>query len=147
MRDNVLWRKIARITVMISATLHVSSETALDLFYSSKVYGMLVDPKYGLQTMSDAYILEEFMNEVRQQGNTSQDSSKNTDEQQLDLFVSLLKQQMRLSGATPEQCETFDKQIDEASHKTKLLMATYEGDAQKALQEVLELLKVGKEIH
>lgn len=147
MRDNVLWRKIARITVMISETLHVSSDTALDLFYSSKVYSMLVDPKYGIQTMSDAYILEEFMNEVRQRGNNSQSAAMSTDEQQLDLFVSLLKQQMRLSGATPEQCDTFDKQIDEAAHKTKLMMATYEGDAQKALHEVLELLKAGKEIH
>lgn len=69
MRDNVLWRKIARITVMISEKLQVSGDKALDLFYSSKVYNMLVDPKYGLQTMSDAYILEEFMNEIRQHGN------------------------------------------------------------------------------
>lgn len=141
MRDNVLWRKIARITIMISETLHVSSETALDLFYSSKVYSMLVDSKYGLQTMSDAYILEEFMNEIRQQGNTSQDSSKNTDEQQLDLFVSLLKQQMRLSGATSEQCNTSDKQIDEAAHKTKLFMATHEGNVLKAIQEAFELME------
>lgn len=146
MRDNVLWRKIARITIMISETLHVSSETALDLFYSSKVYSMLVDPKYGLQTMSDAYILEEFMNEVRQRGNNSQSAAKNTDEQQLDLFVSLLKQQMRLSGATPEQCEAFDKQIDEAAHKTKLLMATYEGNVQKALQEALNLINKNNHI-
>lgn len=144
MRDNVLWRKIARITVMISEMLHVSSDTALDLFYSSKVYSMLVDPKYGLQTMSDAYILEEFMNEVRQRGNNSQSAAKSIDEQQLDLFVSLLKQQMRLSGATPEQCETFDKQIDEATHKTKLMMAAYEGNAPKTLLEVLELLKKNK---
>lgn len=141
MRDNVLWRKIARITVMISETLHVSSETALDLFYSSKVYSMLVDPRYGLQTMSDAYILEEFMNEVRQQGDNLQSAVKSTDEQQLDLFVSVLKQQMHLSGATPEQCEIFDKQVDEAAHRTKLMMATYDGNVQKALREVLELLK------
>lgn len=68
MRDNVLWRKIARITLMISESLHVSSEKALDLFYSSKVYSMLVDSKYGLQTMSDAYILEEFISELRHSG-------------------------------------------------------------------------------
>lgn len=140
MRDNVLWRKIARITVMISETLHVSSEKAIDVFYSSRVYSMLVDPKYSLQTMSDAYILDEFMNELRQDG-MSQKQSRSNDEQQLDILVLCLKQQMRQSGATLEQCEAFDKQVDEAAHKTKLLMATYEGNAHKALQEMLELMK------
>lgn len=141
MRDNVLWRKIARITVMISETLHVSSEKALDLFYSSKVYSMLVDPKYGLQTMSDAYILEDFMNELRQGGAVPQNKPQNNDEQQLDLFALNLKLQMRQSGATAEQCEAFDKQVDEALHKTKLLMATYEGDASKALREMVEMME------
>lgn len=65
MRDNVLWRKIARIIIMISENLHISSERALDLFYRSRVYLMLVDPKYGLQTMSDTYIYDEFMLELR----------------------------------------------------------------------------------
>lgn len=140
MRDNVLWRKIARITVMISDALHVSSEKALDLFYSSRVYRMLADPKYGLQTMSDAYILDEFMNELRQ-GGVPQTPSRSNDEQMLDLLVLCLKQQMRQSGATPEQCESYDKQVDQAAHKTKLLMASYEGDVQKALQEMMELMK------
>ena len=65
MRKHVLWRKIARIIMMISQELNISSERALDLFYSSRVYQMLVDPKYGLQTMSDQYILEEFIMEIR----------------------------------------------------------------------------------
>lgn len=67
MRDNVLWRKIARIIMMISQNLHVSGERALDLFYRSEVYQMLVDPKYGLQTMSDTYIYDEFINELQGQ--------------------------------------------------------------------------------
>lgn len=46
---------------MISENLHISSERALDLFYRSKVYQMLVEPQYGLQTMSDTYIYDEFM--------------------------------------------------------------------------------------
>ncbi len=144
MRDNVLWRKIARITIMISESLHVSSEKALDLFYSSRVYSMLVDSKFGLQTMSDAYILEEFMNELRQ-GNMQQTQPKSKDEQQLDLLVMIMKQQMLQSGATPEQCEAYERQIDEAAHKTKLLMATYNGDAQKAVQEMMELMKNKKQ--
>ena len=65
MRKNVLWRKIARIIIMISENMHISSEQALDLFYNSKVYQMLKDPRYGLQTMSDTYIFDEFMIEQR----------------------------------------------------------------------------------
>ncbi|MCQ2128014.1 MAG: DUF3791 domain-containing protein [Bacteroidaceae bacterium] len=67
MRDNVLWRKIARIIIMIADGLHISSERALDLFYNSEVYEMLVDSRYGLQTMSDTYIYDEFMMELRGQ--------------------------------------------------------------------------------
>lgn len=141
MRDNVLWRKIARLIVMISETLHVSSDKALDLFYSSNVYRMLVDQKYGLQTMSDAYILEEFMNELRQGKEVPITQPKKNDEQQLELLVFFLKQQMRQSGATREQCEAYDKRVDEAAHKTKLLMAAHDGDMQKALQEMVELMK------
>ena len=65
MRKNVLWRKIVRIVLMIAETLQISNERALDLFYKSRVYQMLVDSRYGLQTMSDTYILDEFMEELR----------------------------------------------------------------------------------
>lgn len=68
MRDNVLWRKMARITMMISENLSISSERALDLFYGSKVYKMLVNPRYGLQTMSDTYIFDEFLMEFQKSG-------------------------------------------------------------------------------
>lgn len=64
MRDHVLWRKIARIIIMIADGLQISSDRALDLFYKSNVYEMLVDPRYGLQTMSDTYIYDEFMMEL-----------------------------------------------------------------------------------
>lgn len=50
---------------MIADGLHISSEQALDLFYQSHVYEMLVDPRYGLQIMSDVYILDEFMIEYQ----------------------------------------------------------------------------------
>lgn len=63
MRDNVLWRKIARIVLLIAKELNVSEEQALTLFYQSRVYTMLKNPRYGLQTMSDIYILDEYMNE------------------------------------------------------------------------------------
>ncbi len=65
MRDTVLWRKQSRIIMMLADTLHIDAERALDLFYSTKVYLQLSDPKYGLQLMSDDYILEELIEELR----------------------------------------------------------------------------------
>lgn len=65
MRKHVLWRKIARITLMIADKQQISTERALHLFYKSRVYQMLVDSRYGLQTMSDTYIYDEFITELR----------------------------------------------------------------------------------
>ena len=42
-----------------------SEERALDLFYSTKTYRQLSDPKYGLQLMSDGYIVENVLLELR----------------------------------------------------------------------------------
>ena len=65
MRDTVLWRKQSRIVLLLAKTLQINAERALDIFYSTKVYQMLSDPKYGLQLMSDDYILEELIQELR----------------------------------------------------------------------------------
>lgn len=65
MRDNVLWRKQSRIIMLLADTLNISPERALDLYYMTKVYQQMSDPKYGLQLMSDDYILEELINELR----------------------------------------------------------------------------------
>ena len=67
MRDNVLWRKQSRIIMLLSDALHISAERALDLFYSTEVYQLLINPKSGLQLMSDQYILEDLINELREQ--------------------------------------------------------------------------------
>ncbi len=48
---------------MIAKELNIPEEQALNLFYQSRVYSMLKDPRYGLQIMSDIYILDEYMNE------------------------------------------------------------------------------------
>ena len=53
MRDSVLWRKQSRIIMMLAESLHIDAERALNLFYMTKVYQHLSDPKYGLQLMSD----------------------------------------------------------------------------------------------
>lgn len=64
MRDTVLWRKQSRIIMLLAEKLHVDAERALNIFYSTKVYQQLSDPKYGLQLMSDDYILEDLIEEL-----------------------------------------------------------------------------------
>ena len=66
MRDNVLWRKQSRIIMLLAETLHISAERALDLFYSTQVYQQLTNQKSGLQLMSDQYILEDLIEELRE---------------------------------------------------------------------------------
>lgn len=68
MRDNVLWRKQSRIIMLLAETLNISPERALDLYYTTKIYQQMSDPKYGLQLMSDDYVLEELIKELRDNG-------------------------------------------------------------------------------
>lgn len=65
MRDSVLWRKQSHIIVMLAEVLQIDVERALDLFYATKTYQQLSDPKYGLQLMSDLYIVENVLEELR----------------------------------------------------------------------------------
>lgn len=65
MRDTVLWRKQSRIIMQLADTLQIDAERALNLFYSTKVYQQLSNPKSGLQLMSDGYIQEELLEELR----------------------------------------------------------------------------------
>ncbi len=65
MRDNVLWRKQSRIIMLLAETLNIPPERALDLYYNTKVYEQMTDPKYGLQLMSDDDIIEELIDELR----------------------------------------------------------------------------------
>ena len=65
MRDNVLWRKQARIIMALASALEIDEENALDIFYSTETYRQLSDPKYGLQLMSDGYILENVIAELK----------------------------------------------------------------------------------
>lgn len=66
MRDTVLWRKQSHIIMMLAEALQIDAERALDLFYSTKIYQQLSDPKYGLHLMSDQYILDDIMSEIQQ---------------------------------------------------------------------------------
>lgn len=64
MRDTVLWRKQSHIIMLLADTLQIDAERALDLFYSTQTYQQLADPKYGLQLMSDQYIVDEVLREL-----------------------------------------------------------------------------------
>lgn len=65
MRDTVLWRKQSHIIIMLAEALDIDAERALDLFYSTDTYRQFSDPKYGLQLMSDCYIVDEIILELR----------------------------------------------------------------------------------
>jgi hypothetical protein len=65
MRDNVLWRKQARIIMALASALEIDEEKALDIFYSTETYRQLSDAKYGLQLMSDGYVLENVIAELK----------------------------------------------------------------------------------
>lgn len=66
MRNSVLWRKLSRIIIMLAEALQIDAERALDLFYTTRIYQQLTDPQYGLQLMSDDYILENLLEELRE---------------------------------------------------------------------------------
>lgn len=65
MRDAVLWRKQSHIIMMLADVLHIEAEQALDLFYSTRTYQLLSNPKYGLQLMSDQYIVDDVLMELK----------------------------------------------------------------------------------
>lgn len=65
MRDQVLWRKISRIIMLLSSQLEISPERALNLFYDTEVCTMLHDSRYGLHLMSDAYIVNDVLRELQ----------------------------------------------------------------------------------
>lgn len=65
MRDTVLWRKESHIIMMLAETLHIDAERALNLFYGTETYRQLSDPKYGLQQMSDQYIVDNVLSELQ----------------------------------------------------------------------------------
>lgn len=65
MRDTVLWRKESHIIMMLAETLHIDAERALNLFYGTETYRQLSDPKFGLQQMSDQYIVDNVLSELR----------------------------------------------------------------------------------
>lgn len=65
MLDFLLWNKIARIIMQLAETLNVSTDRALQIFYDSDVCQMLHDKELGLHLMSDTYIVNDLIEELR----------------------------------------------------------------------------------
>ena len=57
--------KIGRIVTLLSEMLNVSSERALDIFYTSKTCEQLHDPSTLLYTFSDGYIVDDVLLEIQ----------------------------------------------------------------------------------
>ena len=70
--DLLMWNKIGRIVTLLQQRLDVSSERALDIFYTSRTNERLHDECTGLYLMSDLYIVDEVIMELREQRAQSQ---------------------------------------------------------------------------
>ena len=64
MKDQVLWRKTARIAFLLSERLGIEPERALNLLYNSHTYTLLTNPESGMQLLSDEYILNDILQEL-----------------------------------------------------------------------------------
>ena len=65
MQDFLLWNKIAPIIMQLAETLNISTDRALQIFYDSDVCHMLHDKDMGLHLMSDTYIVNDLIEELR----------------------------------------------------------------------------------
>ena len=63
--DILMWNKIGRIVTLLAERLNVTSERALDIFYTSKTNERLHDEKTGLYLMSDLYLVDELIFELQ----------------------------------------------------------------------------------
>ncbi len=63
--DLLMWNKIGRVITLLAERLDISSERALDIFYTSQTNERLHDEKTGLYLMSDLYIVDEVVMELQ----------------------------------------------------------------------------------
>lgn len=64
MKDYILYRKITRIIMQLADEPQTSPKRALLLYYGTNTAAQLQDPKYGLQIMSDTYIVNDIKTEL-----------------------------------------------------------------------------------
>lgn len=65
LRDSQLWMKIGRICTILSKQLDVSPERAFDIYQNSKTSELLNDERSLLYLMSDLYIVDDIIAELR----------------------------------------------------------------------------------
>ena len=63
--DLLMWNKIGRVITLLAERLDISSERALDIFYTSQTNERLHDEKTGLYLMSDLYNVDEVIMELQ----------------------------------------------------------------------------------
>ena len=65
LRDSQLWMKIGRICTILAKQLDVSPERAFDIYQNSKTSELLNDERSLLYLMSDLYIVDDIIVELR----------------------------------------------------------------------------------
>lgn len=65
LRDAQLWMKIGRICTILAKQLDVSPERAFDIYQNSKTSELLNDERSLLYLMSDLYIVDDIIAELR----------------------------------------------------------------------------------
>lgn len=63
--DILMWNKIGRVVTRLAKRLNIAPERAFTLFYESQTCVRLHDPEDFLYTMSDLYIVDELIFELR----------------------------------------------------------------------------------
>lgn len=79
MLDFLLWNKIARVIAQLAETLDVSTDKAMTMFYESDVCTMLHNEEYGLHLMSDTYIVNDIIAELKRKSLLPQTRTSSTD--------------------------------------------------------------------
>ena len=65
LRDSQLWMKIGRICTILAKQLDVSPERAFDIYQNSKTSELLNDERSLLYLLSDLYIVDDIIAELR----------------------------------------------------------------------------------
>ncbi len=65
MKDYLLWRKFARVILLLAERLDVSPERAMGIFYGTRTCRWLHDPEMQLHNMGDAYLVDDIIRELQ----------------------------------------------------------------------------------
>ena len=68
MLNVLIWNKYSRVVMLLAEKLRIPSTKALGIFYNSSIFPLLKNDIYPLITMSDNYICDDIITEVKEQG-------------------------------------------------------------------------------